>query len=119
MSHNQEFQQGHTPQCEQCGGPMDHIHISEETRQHMLDISNAAFMHAQMEDHMRTASTSLKDRDSLAAHLASAGHWAALYGNEDIHTLRKMHDEDHASMDSGPADEREEYTTLGNDHFHH
>lgn len=105
--------------CEECGGKDDHIHISEDNRREMQAISNASRMQGQMEQHMRTAPISLKDTHALRAHLESAGHWETTHddmAHEDLHAL---HEESHAASDSGPEDEREPHTTMGDSHFHH
>ena len=77
-------------------------------------------MAGEMDAHLRTAPTDTRDHAALKAHLLSSGHYAhPLDVHEMTHEeLQAHHDADHAEMDAGPKDERENYTNLGFEHFH-
>ena len=105
--------------CEDCGGKDDHIHITDQDRREMAAIRDASRMQGQMEEHMRTAPISLKDAHGLRAHLESAGHYETTHNEMSLDDLHALHEESHAASDSGPADEHEPHTTMGDDHFHH
>ena len=83
--------------------------------------SQAGQRHAEMDKHLRTAPTDVRDHAALKAHMLSSGHYThpETVHNMSHEDLKDLHDEDHHSMDSGPADEREHYTTMGFEHFHH
>jgi len=105
--------------CEECGGKDDHIHITEQDRREMAAIRDASRMQGQMAEHMRTAPISLKDTHALRAHLESAGHYETTHPDMSHEDLHALHEESHAASDSGPEDEREPHTTMGDSHFHH
>jgi hypothetical protein len=105
--------------CDECGKESDHIHISDDNRREMEAIGNASRMQGQMENHMRTAPVHLKDAHGLRAHLESAGHYETTHNEMSLDDLHALHDESHAASDSGPADENEPHTTMGDSHFHH
>ena len=116
MSKNEEFSK-----CSECGGKGDHIHLSQNDRDAFEAYSSAGARAAEMDAHMRTAPTDVRDHAALKMHMLSSGHYAHPL---DVHEstpqeLRAMHNEDHAEMDAGPEDEREKYTSLGFEHFHH
>lgn len=115
-----EFNQGHTPKCKNCGEPADHIHISKEDVASMQAISQASRISGEMDQHMRTAPTDMRDHAALKAHMLSSGHYAHPLDVHDMthETLKAYHDEDHANMDAGPADEREHYTNFEHEHMH-
>ena len=101
--------------------PADHIHLDRSDIDAMEAYSQAGQRHAEVTEHMRTVPTDTRDHASLKAHMLSYGHLAhPLDVHEMDHkTLKAYHDEDHSNMDAGPSDERENYTNLGSDHFHH
>jgi hypothetical protein len=105
--------------CEECGQESNHIHISEKDRREMEAISNASRMQGQMQEHMRTAPVSLSDKHALRAHLESSAHWETTHDDMSHGDMQDLHDESHAAMEAGPADEREPHTTMGDSHFHH
>lgn len=105
--------------CHECGEANDHIHLSHDDIRDMQAIGEASRMQGQMEEHMRTTPVDLNDKASLEAHLASHGHLEPAYPHESHEDLKARHDEHHAEMDAGPADEREHHTTMGDSHFHH
>lgn len=122
MSKSEEFSQGHTPECPEafCNRPADHIHLDRSDIDAMEAFSQAGRLHAQIDVHMRTAPTDVRDHAALKAHMLSSGHYAhPLDVHEMTHeTLKAYHDEDHANMDAGPEDERENYTDFGHEHMH-
>lgn len=105
--------------CEDCGGAKDHFHLSQRDVDEMKSISEYSRMQGQMTEHMRTAPVNTNKHAELHAHLMSAGHWEEPPHGMSLSELQAMHDEHHAEMDSGPEDERENHTTIGNSHFHH
>lgn len=121
MSRSDEFK-SQLPECTEayCNRPADHIHLSQSDVDQMEAMSQAGYLHGQMDQHMRTAPTNVEDHESLKAHMLSSGHYAHPLDVRDMthETLKAYHDEDHANMDSGPEDEREHYTNLGNEHMH-
>lgn len=121
MGRSEEFNQGTTPMCEECGNPLDHIHLSQYDIDLYKAISQEGHRQGQMAEHMRVAPTDVRDHAALKAHMLSDGHMAHPLDVHDAshEDLEWMHDEHHKTMDKGPADERENYTTLGNEHFHH
>jgi len=116
MNRGQQFPE---EPCEECGGKRDHIHLSEEDIRHMQAIGDASRMQGQMDEHMRTSPISTDDHSALRAHLESSGHWESTHPDMSLEELQAIHDESHSGMDSGPEDEREPHTTLGDSHFHH
>jgi hypothetical protein len=123
MSKNEEFSQGRTPECPEasCNRPAgDHIHLDRSDIDAMEAFSQAGRLHGQIDAHMRTAPTDMRDHAALKAHMLSSGHYAhPLDVHEMSHErLKQFHDEDHANMDAGPADERENYTDFGHEHMH-
>ena len=114
MDNGQQF-----PNCSECGEPGNHIHLSRDDVNEMQAISNASRMQGQMTEHMRTAPVHLKDAHGLRAHLESAGHWETTHPDMSLDDLHALHEESHAASDSGPADEHEPHTTMGDSHFHH
>lgn len=123
MSRGEEFQQGKARVCPElgCDKPADsHIHLGRSDIDAMEAFSQAGRLHAQVDAHMRTAPTDTRDHAALKAHMLSSGHYAhPLDVHEMDHaTLKAYHDEDHANMDAGPADERENYTDFGHEHMH-
>ena len=122
MSKNDEFSKGHTPECPEafCNRPADHIHLDRSDVDALHAYAQAGRMAGEFDAHMRTAPTDTRDHAALKAHMLSSGHYAhPLDVHEMTHeTLKAYHDEDHANMDAGPADERENYTDFGHEHMH-
>jgi len=121
MSRSEEFK-NQLPECSEayCNRPADHIHLDRADVDGMKAMASAGQMHAEMDKHQRTAPTDTRDHAALKAHMLSSGHYAhPLDVHEVSHAeLKALHDEDHATMDAGPADERENYTNMGFEHFH-
>lgn len=123
MSKSNEFNAGHSPICPElgCNDPADtHIHLSRSDVDSMRGMAQAGQMAAEVDKHMRTAPTDTRDHAALKAHMLSSGHYAhPMDVHEMTHErLKAYHDEDHANMDAGPADERENYTDFGHEHMH-
>jgi len=123
VSKNEEFQQGHSPICPElgCNDPADsHIHFSQQDIDSFRGWAQAGAMAGAMDHHLRTAPTNVDDHAALQAHMLSSGHYAHHLDVQDMthKELQAHHEEDHAIMDAGPADERENYTNLGNEHMH-
>ena len=123
MSKSNEFSAGHSPICPElgCNDPADtHIHLSRSDVDSMRGMAQAGQMAAEVDKHMRTAPTDTRDHAALKAHMLSSGHYAhPMDVHEMTHDrLKAYHDEDHANMDAGPADERENYTDFGHEHMH-
>ena len=121
MTRGEEFKD-QLPECSEayCNRPADHIHLDRSDVDAMQAWSQAGQMSADVSEHMRTAPTDVRDHAALKAHMLSSGHFAhPLDVHEMDHaTLKAYHDEDHANMDAGPADERENYTNFEHEHMH-
>jgi hypothetical protein len=105
--------------CWQVGVQDKTIELSPEDIDFYRSISEASRMQGQLQEHMRTAPISTGDHAALRAHLESPGHWEPMHPDATLEELQAVHDEHHSTMDSGPEDEREPHTTMGDQHFHH
>lgn len=121
VSRSEEFK-GQLPECSEgyCNLPADHIHLDRSDVDALHAYAQAGRMAGEMDHHMRTAPTDVRDHAALKMHMLSSGHYAHPL---DVHEstpqeLRAMHNEDHAEMDAGPEDEREKYTNFGHEHMH-
>jgi hypothetical protein len=123
MSRGEEFYQGKERICPElgCNDPADtHIHLSRSDVDALHAYHQAGLLAGQIDTHMRTAPTDVRDHAALKAHMLSSGHYAHPLDVHDMthEELKAHHDEDHATMNAGPADERENYTDFGHEHMH-
>lgn len=133
-----DFEQGHTPKCEDCGKPNAdghfHVQFSEDNIAAMRAYHEAAKLSAAGAEIERTRTVDLSDRNDLVDHLSSdnahmMGKWSTWRNShdEDIpgvrpqsdedfeltdEELRAVHEHEHAKYDDEP------FTTLGSSHFH-
>lgn len=124
MSDNLNSQQFGNVNCLDCGKPLEngntHIHLSQEDVAGYKAIYAAAQAHHEKDRIAHYKPFNLKDTAALREHLKSSGHYmhAESVDNTGHEDLLAAHEDDHANMDMGPADEREHHTTLSGHHKH-
>ncbi len=101
--------------CPDCGKPADHFHISDESRQQMIDVSNASKLQHEMHQQYQKTPVNTNDHADLLHHMLTAheGHDSLQHYTHP--ELQEEHDSEHQTWG---AEEWPDSVHMDGHHFH-